>query len=182
MWYMYTIHVQIPKSSHRISCFIFPLNIWTNYSTGRSALSTHTLYIMPRLYMDLWKGWKKRYYSSRQSLLLVKNEAHIKWKVWEHLWNRRSWELFWRRHTAFSGLGEDDKLNVVFLVASLLLHTLEHTIGQLRRQGAGHMQHIILICLASVASHFPTASAETPRVGGTGIKIVMELWDQTNHH
>ena len=59
---------------------------------------------------------------------------------------------------------------------------LEHTTGQLRCQGAGHMQLIILICLPSVASHFPIASAEMPRVGGIGTKIIMELWDPSNHH
>lgn len=52
---------------------------------------------------------------------------------------------------------------------------LEHTIGRLRQEGAGHMQLIIRICLASVPSHFPTASAEIHRVGGIGIKIIMEL-------
>ena len=64
-------------------------------------------------------------------------------------------------------------LSAVFL----LLHMLEHTTGQLRWQGAGHMQLIILICLPSVDSHFPMASAETPRVGGIGTKFIMELWD-----
>lgn len=59
---------------------------------------------------------------------------------------------------------------------------LEYTIGWLRRQEASHMQLIILICLASVPKHFPTASAEMPRVGGIGTKIIMELWDPSNHH
>ena len=51
----------------------------------------------------------------------------------------------------------------------------EPTIGPLRQHGAGHRQLIILIYLTSVATHFPTASAETPRVGGTGTKTIMEL-------
>lgn len=46
-----------------------------------------------------------------------------------------------------------------FSATSLLPHMLERTIGQLRRQGAGLIQLIILICLASVASHFPMASS-----------------------
>jgi hypothetical protein len=60
----------------------------------------------------------------------------------------------------------------------LLLHMLMHAIGWLRRQRAGHMQLVILICLAIVTSHFPTASTETPRVGGTGTR---SLWNYESH-
>lgn len=86
------------------------------------------------------------------------------------------------KNTALSELGVDDKMNVVFLSSVFITPYIEATIGQLRQQGAGHMQLIILICLASVASHFPKASAEMPTVEGIGTKIVMELWDPSNHH
>lgn len=67
------------------------------------------------------------------------------------------------RDTAFAELGEDDKLNVVFLSSIFITpYVGTHIIGWLRQQGASHMLLIILICLASVASHFPMASAEMP--------------------
>lgn len=79
------------------------------------------------------------------------------------------------RKTAFSELGENDKFSVVFL-SSVFITSHVGAYNRLA-QATRDWSHaiIILICLASVATHFPTASAEMPRVGGIGTKNITEL-------
>lgn len=157
-------------NSQMRSHFISLLNILNNYLTPKPS---HTLYIMPRLHRSFcgkigrtgvslppvkMKGMECLWDRGLQGALLGKGKLH---------------SLSWMRMT--------DSMQF-FSAASLLLHMSEHTISQHRRQEAGHIQLIILICLASGPSHFPTDSAETPREGGIGTKIIMELWDPSNHH
>lgn len=168
--------------SHRVSCFISLFNILSNYLTLRPTHATHTSYIMSRFYRSFC-GKPGRSITQADKLSVQSkmkhtgNESHGSTSRTEGF--RCSLE---ERNTAFSELGELTSWMWFFSAASLLFPMLECTIGQLRQQGAGHMQLIILICLAPVASHFPTASAETPREGGIGIKIITELWDPSKHH
>lgn len=77
----------------------------------------------------------------------------------------------WERKTMFSEPSEDDKYYVVFL-SSIFITPYVGTHNRPAQATRGWSHASYHYC---VATHFPTASAEMPRVGGTSTKIIMEL-------